>query len=63
MNVEVSNPELDSDVQAVNEGFILSYIVGGSEVELDHVAHVNSKGQDEEQARACSYFHQRLVEV
>jgi hypothetical protein len=54
----VSNPELDGDAQAVNEGFVLSYIVGGSEVELDHVAHVNSEGQDEEQTRAYSHFHQ-----
>jgi hypothetical protein len=57
-NVEVSNSELDSDAQAVNEGLILSYIVGGSEVESDHVVNVNSKGQDEEQARAHSCFHQ-----
>jgi hypothetical protein len=31
MNIEVSNPELDGDVQAVNEGLVFSYIIGGSE--------------------------------
>jgi mannose/fructose-specific phosphotransferase system component IIA len=40
----VSNPELDGDAQADNESLILSDIVGGSEVESDQVAHVNSKG-------------------
>jgi hypothetical protein len=58
MNVEVSNPKLDGDAQAIDERLILSYIVGGSEVESDHIAHVNSEGQDEEQAHAHSYFHQ-----
>jgi hypothetical protein len=57
-NVEVSNPELDGDAQAINKGLILSYVVGGSEVESDHVAHVNSEGRDEEQAHAYSCFHQ-----
>jgi hypothetical protein len=47
-NVEVSDPEFDSDAQAVNESLILSYIVGGNEMESDHVAHMNSKGRDEE---------------
>jgi hypothetical protein len=59
----VSNSEFDGDAQAADEGLILSYIVGGSEVESDHIAHVNSKGRDEEQARARSYFHQRPIEV
>jgi hypothetical protein len=31
-NVEVSNSELDSDAQTVNEGLILGYIVGGSKM-------------------------------
>jgi hypothetical protein len=61
MSVEVPNSELDSDAQAVNEGLILSYIVGGIEVESNHVAHVNSEGRDEEQARTCSCFHQQPV--
>jgi hypothetical protein len=47
-NVEVSNPKLDGDTQAVNKGLILSYAVGGCEVEPDHIAHVNTKGRDEE---------------
>jgi hypothetical protein len=50
MNVEVSNFELDSDVQTVNEGLILGHIVRGGKVESDHIAHVNSEGRDEEQA-------------
>jgi hypothetical protein len=41
----VSNPKLDGNAQAINEGLILSYIVGGSEEVSDHVAHVNFKGQ------------------
>jgi hypothetical protein len=32
-------------------------------MKLDDVAHVNPEGQDEEQTRACSYFHQRPIEV
>jgi hypothetical protein len=44
MNVEVSNPELDGDMQAINEGLVLSHIVGGCEVESDHITHVNSEG-------------------
>jgi hypothetical protein len=44
MNVEVSNSELDGDAQAVNEGLILNYIVGDSEVESEYIAHVNSEG-------------------
>jgi hypothetical protein len=43
-NVEVSNLELNGDTQAVNKGLILSYVVGGCEVEIDHVAYVDSKG-------------------
>jgi hypothetical protein len=57
-NVKVSNFKLDGDVQAINDGLVLSYIVGGGEVESDHVAYVNSEGRDEEQARARSSFHQ-----
>jgi hypothetical protein len=59
----VSNSELDGDAQAINKGLIPGYIVGGSEVESNHVAYVNSEGQDEEQARARSSFHQRPIEV
>jgi hypothetical protein len=62
-NIEVSNPELDGDTQTVNKGLVLSYVVGGCEVEPDHVAHVNSEGRDEEQACTRSYFGHRLVEV
>jgi hypothetical protein len=58
MNIEVSNPEIDGDTQAVNKGLVLSYVVGGCEVESDRVAYVNSEGRDEEQARARSYFGQ-----
>jgi hypothetical protein len=58
MNVEVSNPELNGDAQAVNEGLVFSHIIGGGKVESDHVANVNSEGRDEEQARACTCFHQ-----
>jgi hypothetical protein len=63
MNVEVSNPELDGDTQAINKGLVLSHIVGGCEVESDHVTHVNSEGQDEEQACARSRFGHRPIEV
>jgi hypothetical protein len=44
MNIEVSDPEFDGDAQPINESLILSYIVGGSEMESDCIAHVNSKG-------------------
>jgi hypothetical protein len=47
-NIEVLDPEFDGDVQAVNESLVLNYIVGGSEMESDRVAYVNSKGRDEE---------------
>jgi hypothetical protein len=47
-NVEVSDPEFDGDSQTVNESLVLDYIVGGSEVESDCVAHVKSEGRDEE---------------
>jgi hypothetical protein len=63
MNLEVPNPELDGDMQAVNKGLVLSYVVGGYEVDLDHVTHVNSEGRDEEQARARSRFGHRPNEV
>jgi hypothetical protein len=43
-NIEVSDPEFDGDAQPVNESPILSYIVGGSEMESNRIAHVNSKG-------------------
>jgi hypothetical protein len=62
-NVEVSNPKIDGDTQAVNKGLILSYVVGGYEVESDRVAYVNSEGRDEEQALARSCFGQRPIEV
>jgi hypothetical protein len=29
----------------------------------DDIAHVDSEGWDEEKTRACSYFHQRPIEV
>jgi hypothetical protein len=58
MNGEVLNSELDGDAQAIDEGLILSYVVGGSEVDSDHVAHVDSEGRDEEQSHTRSYFHQ-----
>jgi hypothetical protein len=44
MNVKVMNPELDGDTQAINKGLVLSCIVGGCEVESDHVTHVNFEG-------------------
>jgi hypothetical protein len=47
-NIEVSDPEFDGDAQAINESLVLSYIVRGSEMESDRVAHVNSEGRDEE---------------
>jgi hypothetical protein len=47
-NIEVSDPEFDGDAQASNESLVLSYIVRGSEMESDRVAHVNSEGRDEE---------------
>jgi hypothetical protein len=43
-NIEVLDPKFDGDAQPVNESLILSYIVGGSEMESDRVVHVNSKG-------------------
>jgi hypothetical protein len=43
-NIEVSDPEFDGDAQPVNEILALCYIVGGGEMESDHVAHVNSEG-------------------
>jgi hypothetical protein len=44
MNIEVSDPEFDGDAQAINESLVLNYIIGGSKMESDHVAHVNSEG-------------------
>jgi hypothetical protein len=44
MNIEVSDPEFDGGAQPINESLILSYIVGGSEMESDCIAHVNSEG-------------------
>jgi hypothetical protein len=56
-NVEVSDPEFDGDVQAHDESLVLGDVVGGSKIKLDYIAHVDSKGRDEEQARTCSHFH------
>jgi hypothetical protein len=47
-NIEVLDPEFDGDAQAINESLVLNYIVGGSEMESDRVAYVNSKGRDKE---------------
>ena len=42
--VETPYSKFDGNLQAIDEGFILGCVVGGSEVELDHVAHVHSEG-------------------
>jgi hypothetical protein len=59
----VSDPEFDGDAQARDESLVLGDVVGGSKMKPDYIAHVDSEGQDEEQTRACSCFHQQPVEV
>jgi hypothetical protein len=34
------------------------FLAVGMKMKPDYIAHVDSKGRDEEQARACSCFHQ-----
>ena len=62
-DVETPYSKFDGDLQAIDEGFVLDCVVGGGEVEPNHVAHVYSEGRDEEQTRACPGLHQGPVEV
>ena len=43
--VETPHSKLDGDLQAVDESFILGCVVGGDEVEPNHVAHMHSEGE------------------
>ena len=61
--IETPYSKFDGDLQAVDEGFVLGYVVGSGEVEPNHVAHVYSEGRDEEESRACPGLHQRPIEV
>ena len=44
LHVEAPYSEFDGDLQAVDEGFIFGCVVGGGEVEPNHVAHVHYEG-------------------
>ena len=61
--VETPHSKFDGDLQAVDKSFVLGCVVGGSEVELNHVTHMHSEGRDEEQTRTCPGLHQRPIKV
>jgi hypothetical protein len=56
-NVEALDPQLGSNVEAVDKSLVFWYIVRDSEVELDHVTHVNYEGRDEDETSAHTNLH------
>ena len=42
---------------------IFGHIIGGGEMDADHVPHAYPEGQNEDQPRADAFLHQRSVEV
>jgi hypothetical protein len=62
-NVKAPDPELDGNLSPVDKSLVLCDVIRGSKMDANHVPHVNTKRQDEEQAHANSCFHERPIEV
>jgi hypothetical protein len=57
LDIETLDPQLNDDVEAIDKVLILFYVVGDREVELDHVAHANPEGRDENEASTNASLH------
>ena len=62
-DIEASDTKLDGDVQVIDERLILGHIVGGEEMDANHVPHAYPKGQNEDQPYASTFLHLRPIEV
>ena len=49
--------QLDGDAHAIDERLIFSHIVGGGEMEVNHVPHEYPEGQNEDQSRTGAFLH------
>ena len=63
LDIEASDTQQDDDAQTINERLIFSHIVGGGEMEANHVPYAYPEGQNEDQSHASAFLHQRSVEV
>ena len=55
--------QLDGDAHAIDERLIFSHIVGGGEMEVNHVPHAYHKRRNEDQTCAGAFLHQRSIKV
>jgi hypothetical protein len=62
-NLEAWNAYLESDLEPVEDCFVLSDIVGYWEVESDYVFHVHAQGRDENKSGPSSFLREGSVEV
>ena len=62
-DVEALDAQLGGDTQAIDERLIFGHIVGGGEMDADHVPHAYPKGQNEDQPRTGAFLHQQSIEV
>ena len=57
LNIEASDTQLDGNAQAVDERLIFGHIVGGGEMDVNHVPHAYPKGQNEDQPNVDAFLH------
>ena len=57
-DVKPSDTQLDGDVQVVDECLILGHIVGGGEMEANHVPHAYPERKNEDQPHISAFLHQ-----
>ena len=62
-NIEVSDTQFNGDAHAIDECLIFSHIVGGGEMDANHVPHAYLEGRNKDQPRADAFLHQRSIEV
>ena len=55
--------QLDGDVLAIDECLILGHIVGGGEMDANHVPHAYPEGRNKDQLYADAFLHQRSIKV
>ena len=62
-DIEASDAQLDGDAQVVDERLIFGHIVGGGEMDANHLPHAYPEGLNEDQPRIGTFLHQRSIEV
>ena len=56
LDIEASDTQLDGDVLAINECLILGHIVGGGEMEANHVPQRSSRGKTKTSPMLVPFF-------